>query len=156
MAEAIGGGEVAMQARAEHAHRIHLQPSALRLRRDDRDVGSVRFVETLAERARDHRRGEVLVLGEDVAPGGGDRVEVQQAHFVDGRMPVQRGLGARDGDGHVAERGRDGLRPAPVDGLVDGDPGAPTGGAQPAFTGKRAERAAHSPSTTAPTSWNGP
>jgi len=83
----------------------------LRIGRQYGDFRRIVLGEAPGERTGYCERREVLVLGEDVAPRGGDCVEVQRPDLGDGRLAGERGLGTRDRHVDVRCGDRDARRP---------------------------------------------
>ena len=93
--EAVGGGEIADQTRAQHLQGIGFRPAA-GLPRHHHHLGSLRFHEPVGQGGANGRRGEILVLDVDALSRRSDGVQIQILDFMHfGPRAICR-LGARD------------------------------------------------------------
>jgi hypothetical protein len=152
----VGGGEPAMQARAQHAHRRLLEPSRLGTRRHEHYVGALRFAQARRQHVAHRVGAEVLVFHERVPARRAERIEVQLTQLGDPARAVVRRFGARDRDVDVGHFGRAACRPRIVVATLGERWCVLAAGAPPPVAAQLAQRTRASPSTTAPTSWKGP
>src|SRR5262249_28038688 len=69
---------------AQHTHRLLFKPARARRWSDNEHLRPMRLLQAIAERGSDAPGGEILTFNVDVAPRGGDGVEIEGldlAHF---------------------------------------------------------------------------
>src|SRR2546428_6772534 len=69
------------EAVTQHTHRLLFEPARARRRSDNDYLRSMRLLQALSERGGDAPGGKILAFNVDVAPRGGDGVEIERLNF---------------------------------------------------------------------------